>query len=104
MGFANNIIFQLKSGPPAGSVVFPTLATLSPALLNFKDVHYYNPNLPVQYAQELYLDVQREMPGGLLLDAGYVFTKGIQRNAIARGQETEPRLVLSGQLLLVQAA
>jgi hypothetical protein len=80
MGFANNIVFQLKTGPPPGSVVFPTLATLSPALLNFKDVHYYNPDLPVQYAQEIYLDVQREMPGGLLLDAGYVFTKGTHLN------------------------
>ncbi|HKV42536.1 MAG TPA: TonB-dependent receptor [Blastocatellia bacterium] len=79
-GFANTVVFKLRTGPAPNSVVFPTLATLSPALLNFKDVHYYNPNLPVQYSQEIYLDVQHEVPGGFLLDAGYVNTRGSNLN------------------------
>jgi hypothetical protein len=76
MGFSNTVVFQLQNGPPPNSVVFPTLETLSPALLNFKDVHYYNPELPIQYSQEIYLDVQRELPGNFLLDAAFVNTRG----------------------------
>jgi outer membrane receptor protein involved in Fe transport len=102
MGFANTVIFPLKSGPPAGSVVFPTLSTLSPALLNFKAVDYYNPSLPIQYAQEIMLDVQRQFKAGFLLEASYVFTKGsnlsfsrdmdqVPQNSLGTGQQPFPQ-------------
>ncbi|HEY6330948.1 MAG TPA: TonB-dependent receptor [Blastocatellia bacterium] len=102
LGFSNTVVFKLKNGPPANSVVVPTLATLSPALLNFKAVDYYNPNLPIQYAQEIFLDVQRQMPAGVLLDVGYVFTKGthlsfsrdidqVPENLLGTGQEPYPQ-------------
>jgi len=56
--------------------VFPTLETLSPALLNFNAVHHYAADLPIQYSQMIYFDVQHEVPWNLLLEAAYVFTKG----------------------------
>ncbi|MGH9763250.1 MAG: hypothetical protein ACREAC_20675, partial [Blastocatellia bacterium] len=104
MGFSNSVIFKLKTGPAPGSVVFPTLSTLSPALLNFKDVHYYNPNLPIQYSQEIYLDVQREMPGGLLLDAAYVHTKGTHLNFSRDLNQVPENLLGTGARPFVQFA
>lgn len=72
--------FQLQTGPPPGSVVFPTVATLTPDQFNFKQVAYYAPKLPLQYYQQFLFSVQREIPWSHLLDVSYVHTKGTHLN------------------------
>jgi hypothetical protein len=72
--------FQLQTGPPPGSVTFPTVATLTPDQFNFKQAAYYAPQLPLQYSQQFLLSVQRELPVGHLLDVSYVRTKGTHLN------------------------
>ncbi|MGO9640282.1 MAG: carboxypeptidase regulatory-like domain-containing protein [Candidatus Acidiferrales bacterium] len=68
--------FKLATGPPPGSITYPTLQTLSPAIANYKGVVFYPANMPTQYVQEGLLDVQHEFAGGILVDAGYFYTRG----------------------------
>ncbi len=73
--------FQLSAGPPAGTmVVFPTLATLSPAISNLSGVEYYPRSMPTVYVQQLLLSAQHEFAGGILLDTSYVYTRGTNLN------------------------
>jgi hypothetical protein len=80
IGDGTNVAFQLQTGPPPGSVTFPTPATLSPAQFNFDRVAYYAPQLPLQYVQQFLLSIQRELPLSHLLDVSYVHTKGTHLN------------------------
>jgi Carboxypeptidase regulatory-like domain/TonB dependent receptor len=61
-------------GPPPP--IYPTASTRTPDLLNGQNVAFESKSVPTQYIQEAYLNVQRELNGGVLLSAGYVFTKG----------------------------
>jgi tetratricopeptide (TPR) repeat protein len=45
-------------------------------LLNGQNVSYEAKSIPTMYDQEIYLNVQREFSGDVLLSAGYVHTKG----------------------------
>jgi len=75
--------------PPQADVqaAYPTLAqgpslpviphgTPSASLLNGQPVSYYPENAPIPYIQQAHLDVQHELPHGVFLDAGYVWTRG----------------------------
>lgn len=72
--------FQLSVGPPAGTVVFPTLATLSSEIDNFSSVTYYPRNMHTDYVQQLLFSVQHEFAGGILVDTSYVYTRGRNLN------------------------
>ena len=72
--------FKLAVGPPAGTVVFPTLQTLSPTLNNFSSVEYYPRYMPTNYVQNVLVSVQRALPAGLLVDTSYVYTRGSNLN------------------------
>jgi len=72
--------FKLAAGPPAGTVVFPTLQTLSPEIDNYSSVEYYPWNMPIDYVQQALVSVQHEFAGGVLLDGSYVFTHGTNLN------------------------
>ena len=72
--------FLLADGPPAGTVVFPTLETLSPTLNNFSSVTYYPHSMPTTYVQQWLVSVQHEFVGGILLDTSYVYTRGSNLN------------------------
>jgi outer membrane receptor protein involved in Fe transport len=72
--------WQLAVGPPAGTVVFPTLQTLSPEISNFSSVEYYPRNMPTVYVQQLLFSVQHEFAHGILLDTSYVYTRGRNLN------------------------
>ncbi|MHB1957882.1 MAG: outer membrane beta-barrel protein [Acidobacteriaceae bacterium] len=72
--------FLLKNGPPAGSVVYPKLSNLSNSQFNYQSVNYYPANMPIQYYQEVLLSVQNQLPGQILLDTSYVFTRGTHLN------------------------
>jgi hypothetical protein len=76
----DTVAFQLQTGPPPGSFVVPTVATLKPDQFNYSQVGYYAPKIPLQYNQQFLLSVQRELPEGHLLDVSYVHTKGTHLN------------------------
>jgi hypothetical protein len=69
-------VFQLKNGPVANSVVYPSLANLSNSQFNYQNVSYYPASRPITYYQETLLSVQHEIPFQTLVDVSYVFTKG----------------------------
>ena len=79
-GYSGTPPFALASGPPAGTVVFPTLQTLSPEIQNFNTAQYYPRNMPTNYVQQFLLSVQHQFAGGILLDTSYVHTKGTNLN------------------------
>jgi outer membrane receptor protein involved in Fe transport len=80
-GYVNgSYAFKLAAGPPPGTVVFPTLATLSPEIDNYSGVEYYPRNMPTDYIQQLLVSVQHTFAGGVLLDTSYVHTHGSNLN------------------------
>jgi hypothetical protein len=80
IGDGVHVAFPLQTGPPPGSLIVPTLATLSPSQFNFNVVSAYAPTLPLQYVQQFLLSVQRQLPWSHLLDVSYVHTKGTHLN------------------------
>ncbi len=72
--------WTLASGPPAGSVIYPQQSSFSNSKYNYQSVYYYPTNMPIEYYQEALLSVQHELPGNMLVDASYVFTKGTHLN------------------------
>lgn len=76
IGNGSDVAFQLQTGPPPGSVIVPTVATLTPDAFNFDRVARYEPELPLTYNQQFLLSVQRELPLNHLVDVSYVHTKG----------------------------
>jgi len=80
-GYVNgSYAFKLAVGPPPGTVVYPTLQTLSPEIDNYSSVEYYPQNMPTVYVQQALVSVQHEFAGGILLDASYVNTRGTNLN------------------------
>jgi hypothetical protein len=61
-------------GPP--KPISPTSAGRTPQALNGQNVPYEAKSIPTQYVQEIFLNVERQLPGKLMLSAGYVHTKG----------------------------
>jgi outer membrane receptor protein involved in Fe transport len=72
--------FPLSVGPPAGTVIFPTVQTLSSTLANYSSAEYYPRSMPTVYVQQFLFSVQRELTPGLLLDTSYVYTRGRNLN------------------------
>jgi hypothetical protein len=72
--------WKLAAGPPAGTVVFPTLQTLSSTISNYSGVEYYPRNMPTDFVQQLLLSVQHQFAGGILVDTSYVNTRGTNLN------------------------
>jgi hypothetical protein len=83
--------FPLSVGPPAGTVVFPTVQTLSSTIQNYNGAEYYPRSMPTVYVQQFLFSVQREFSRGLLLDTSYVYTRGSNLNfATNINQATTP--------------
>jgi hypothetical protein len=61
-------------GPP--KPITPTVADRTPEVLNGTNVPYEAKSIPTQYVQEIFLNIERQLPGKLMLSAGYVYTKG----------------------------
>jgi len=77
LGFQNGVAaFPLDSGPPAGSVKYPTLQTASSTIENGGYIAYYPRSIATQYIQELLVSVQHQFAGNVLLDTSYVYTRG----------------------------
>ncbi len=83
--------FPLSVGPPAGTVIFPTVQTLSSTFANYSSAEYYPRSMPTVYVEQFLLSVQREFARGLLLDTSYVYTRGKNLNfATDINQATTP--------------
>jgi hypothetical protein len=91
-GYTNgSAAFPLSVGPPAGTVIFPTVQTLSSTFANYSSAEYYPRNMPTVYVEQYLLGVQREFGHGLLLDTSYVYTRGRNLNfATDINQATTP--------------
>ena len=80
-GYVNgSYAFKLAAGPPPGTVVYPTLQTLSPTIDNYSGVEYYPRNMPTDYIEQALISVQHEFAGGILIDGSYVNTHGTNLN------------------------
>jgi hypothetical protein len=86
--------FQLDVGPPPGTVKYPTLATLSDSEWNYDQVAYYPAHRPATYYQESLLSIQHELPDQILVDASYVYTRGLHLN-FDRDTDQVPESALS---------
>ncbi|MHB1022676.1 MAG: TonB-dependent receptor [Acidobacteriaceae bacterium] len=80
MGYGSSVAFKLQTGPPAGTVVYPSLSGLSNSQFNYTAVDYYPTRMPIQYYQEGMISLQHQFADGILLDSSYVFTKGTHLN------------------------
>ncbi len=80
VGKGSDVAFPLQTGPPPGSVIVPTAATLTPDAFNFNRVARYAPQLPLTYTQQFLFSVQRALPLNHLVDVSYVYTKGTNLN------------------------
>jgi outer membrane receptor protein involved in Fe transport len=73
--------FKLATGPPPGTVVYPTLQTLSPEIDNYSSyVEYYPRSMPTDYVANFLFSIQHEFGGGVLVDTSYVNTRGRNLN------------------------
>jgi len=72
--------FALDAGPPANSVLYPTLQTASPEVANGTYIAFYPRNMPTTYVEQLLTSVQHQLPKAILLDASYVYTRGQNLN------------------------
>src|SRR5580658_4001611 len=83
--------FPLSVGPPAGTVIFPTVQTLSSTYANYSSAEFYPRSMPTVYVEQYLLGVQREFGNGLLFDTSYVYTRGRNLNfATDINQATTP--------------
>ncbi len=91
-GYTNgSAAFPLSVGPPAGTVIFPTVQTLSSTFANYSSAEYYPRSMPTVYIEQFLLGVQREFGRGLMLDTSYVYTRGRNLNfATDINQATTP--------------
>ena len=71
-----SVPWSLQTGPPAGSVIYPSQSSFSNAKYNGQYVYYYPQHMPVEYYQEALFSVQHQLPWNMLVDGSYVFTKG----------------------------
>ncbi|MGB6199738.1 MAG: TonB-dependent receptor [Candidatus Acidiferrales bacterium] len=85
--------FKLAVGPAPGTFAITTLSSLTPEVSNYNSVEYYQPTSPTRYVSEYMLDIQHEFAGGILVDAGYVYTHGTNQ-----GFQTDTDQAPLGQL------
>ena len=89
--------FPLSVGPPTGTVIFPTVQTLSSTYANYSGAEYYPRSMPTTYVQQFLFSVQREFARGLLLDTSYVYSRGSNLNfATDINQATTPNSTAVG--------
>jgi len=69
-------IFQLSQGLPSATF-YPLPTGLTPDSKNGEPVSYEPYYTPMAYMQEVQFDVQRRIPGNIVVDAGYVYTRGV---------------------------
>ncbi|MGH9665288.1 MAG: TonB-dependent receptor domain-containing protein, partial [Bryobacteraceae bacterium] len=66
------------SNPYPNGLNQPTGSRLGPATLLGQTVSFFDRNSVLPYSAQWNFDLQRELPGGMLLDVGYVGTRGLK--------------------------
>ncbi len=69
-------IFNLSQSLPSPGF-YPLPTGLTRDSKNGEPVSYVPYDTPMGYVEEAHLDVQRHIPGDIVVDAGYVFTRGV---------------------------
>jgi hypothetical protein len=69
-------IFQLSQGLPSPTF-YPLPTGLTPDSKNGQAVSYVPYDTPMSCVHEVHFDVQRRIPGDIVVDAGYVFTRTV---------------------------
>ena len=72
------------------SVVAPTTVTLSPPDTRNTTLYLANPNLSTGYVESYGLNIQRQLPGRMVLTAGYVGNRGVK--LFMDVDENQPRI------------
>jgi hypothetical protein len=88
---------SLAQGPPLP--VYPH-GTPSAAFLNGQPVSYLPYNAPIPYVQQAHFDVQHQLPGGIFIDAGYIWTRGIHLPFFADSDQVPADLLGPGNAQL----
>jgi hypothetical protein len=83
----------LAQGP--GLPIYPTAKTRTASLLNGTSISYYPYNAPIPYIQQAHLDIQHQVHG-FLVDAGYVWTRGIHLPLFADYDQVPENRLLAG--------
>lgn len=90
---------SLAQGP--GLPVFPH-GTPSAAFLNGQPVTYLPYNAPIPYIQQAHLDIQHQLPHGIFVDAGYVWTRGVHLPFWADSNQVPANLLGPGNAQLLR--
>jgi outer membrane receptor protein involved in Fe transport len=69
-------IFRLSQGLPSATF-YPLPSGLTPDSLNGQPVSYVPYDTPMSYTQAVHFDIQRRIRGDIVVDTGYVFTRGV---------------------------
>jgi hypothetical protein len=88
----------LTQGPAPALV--PTAKTRTASLLNGQSISYYPYNAPIPYIQQAHLDIQHQLPDGLFVDAGYVWTRGLHLPWFANFDQVPENLLGPGNAQL----
>lgn len=88
---------SLAQGP--GLPVFPH-GTPSATFLNGQPVSYLPYNAPIPYIQQAHFDVQRQLPHGIFVDGGYVWTRGVHLPFWADSNQVHSNLLGPGNAQL----
>ncbi len=83
----------LTQGP--GLPIYPTAKTRTASLLNGTGISYYPYSAPIPYIQQAHLDIQHQVHG-VLVDAGYVWTRGIHLPLFADYDQVPENRLLAG--------
>jgi hypothetical protein len=84
----------LTQGPPLP--IYPSAETRTASLLNGTSIGYYPYNAPVPYVQQAHFDIQHQLPDGILVDVGYVWTRGIHLPWVANFDQVPENLLGPG--------
>jgi outer membrane receptor protein involved in Fe transport len=84
-------VFTLAQGPPLE--VAPTAASRTPSLLNGQSIYYFPYNSSYPYYEEWQFDIQHELRGGILVDAGYFGTRGVHLPVTLDSDQVPPNLI-----------
>jgi hypothetical protein len=81
----------LTQGP--GLPVYPTAQTRTASLLNGESISYFPYKAPIPYIQQAHLDIQHQLSGGIFLDVGYVWTRGVHLPFLANVDQVHENLL-----------
>jgi hypothetical protein len=105
---ANNVVTSIDGFRPTTyfdnpfptGLVYPSGSSVGPATLLGQTISFIQRDGPNPYSVQWNFDIQRELPGGIVLDVAYVGNRGIKlESGRTWDQLPDSALALGGQLL-----